>query len=106
MIGNHLERYTVKRVNHGLTSRLDAEQLGEFLDPRSDRPRRPATGERLVDVGRLAAWVSRLQGGGKGITDYSGRPAKWLKTIFHQTPHSTHLLLLLLAIVQGSPSVR
>ncbi|MGO3778017.1 MAG: bifunctional DNA primase/polymerase [Canibacter sp.] len=63
MIGNHLERYTVERVNHGLTHSLDAAQLREFLEPRPDRPRRAPTGDRGMDVGRLAAWVSRLQEG-------------------------------------------
>lgn len=63
MIGNHLGRYTVERVNHGLTHSLDADRLREFLDPKPDRIRRPATGERGMDVRRLAAWVSRLQEG-------------------------------------------
>lgn len=63
MIGDRLERYTVERVNHGLTRRLDADRLREFLDPKPDRIRRPATGDRGMDVDRLAAWVSRLQEG-------------------------------------------
>lgn len=63
MIGNRLERYTVERVNHGFTSSLDADRLREFLDPRPDRPRRAPTGDRGMDVGRLATWVSRLQEG-------------------------------------------
>lgn len=63
MIGNHLERYTVERVNHGFTSGIDAEQLREFLEARPDRPRRVPTGERGMEVGRLTAWVSRLQEG-------------------------------------------
>nr|WP_217133227.1 bifunctional DNA primase/polymerase [Leucobacter chinensis] len=63
MIGNRLERYTVERLNHGLTRSLDAAQLREFLDPRPGRLRRVPTGDRGMDVGRLAAWVSRLQEG-------------------------------------------
>lgn len=63
MIGNHLEQYAVERVNYGLTRSLDAAQLREFLEPRLDRTRHPATGDRGMDVGRLAAWVSRLQEG-------------------------------------------
>lgn len=63
MIGDRLERYAVERVNHGLTRSLDADRLREFLDPRPGRPRRVPTGDRGMDVGRLAAWVSRLQEG-------------------------------------------
>lgn len=63
MIGNHIERYTVERVNHGLTHSLDVDRLREFLEPRPGRPRRVPTGDRGMDVGRLAAWVSRLQEG-------------------------------------------
>lgn len=63
MIGNHLERYAIERVNHGLTRSLDAAQLREFLEPRLDRTRRAPTSDRGMDVGRLAAWVSRLQEG-------------------------------------------
>ncbi len=63
MIGARLERYAVERVNHGLTRSLEADRLREFLDPRPDRPRRTPTSDRGMDVGRLAAWVSRLQEG-------------------------------------------
>ncbi|XPP25378.1 MAG: bifunctional DNA primase/polymerase [Leucobacter sp.] len=63
MTGNRLERYTVERVNHGFTSNLDHDRLREFLDPKTDLPRRAPTGDRGMDVDRLAAWVSRLQEG-------------------------------------------
>lgn len=63
MVGDQLEHYRVERVNHGDTGSLDADRLREFLDPRSDGPRRSFARERSMDVERLASWVSRLQEG-------------------------------------------